>query len=439
MRRLYTLLWYLLLPFVALAGLRRARREQTAGIAGAEQRAGALWRERLALDVAAAGRSDHGTDHDTLWVHAASVGEVQLAAVLIGALRAQSLRRAVALSCQTATGRARARELLPDLPLRYAPYDLPAAVRRCFAQLRPSALVLMETELWPNLLAEAVRQRVPVLVASARLSTRSLRGYRVLRGLLRPAIEGNVWVAAQSAADAERFAALGVPPGRLSVVGNLKFDRPAPLDARARGAALRDRLGARPVWVAGSTHPVEQAVVLEAHRRLCTHCPDALLVLAPRHPPRFEEAARQLQADTWRYRRRSRERTDTPLAADCQVLLLDTLGELVDFYAAADVAFVGGSLVPVGGHNLLEPAALALPLLAGPHQHNSPQVARVLADVGALSIVADAEQLAARLQALLARPELRQAQGERACAALEQHRGALQRLVGLIAGLPGAP
>jgi len=433
-RRLYTLLWYLLLPFVALAGLRRARREQAAGIAAGALRPGLLWRERLAR--APVGRPP---SHDTLWVHAASVGEVQLAAVLIGALLAHSPRRPIALSCQTATGRARARELLPDLPLRYAPFDLPGAVRRCFAQLRPSTLVLMETELWPNLLAEAARQRVPVVIASARLSARSVRGYQLLRGLLRPAIEANVWVAAQSAADAERFAALGVPPERLSVAGNLKFDRPAPLDASARGAALRAWLGARPVWVAGSTHPVEQAIVLEAHRRLCAHSPDALLVLAPRHPPRFEEAARQLQADTWRYRRRSRERAETPLPAACQVLLLDTLGELVDFYAAADVAFVGGSLVPVGGHNLLEPAALAVPLLAGPHQHNSPQVARLLAQLGALSIVGDAEQLTARLQALFASPALRREQGERARAALEQHRGALQSVVTLIAGLSRAP
>jgi 3-deoxy-D-manno-octulosonic-acid transferase len=434
-RRLYTLLWYVLLPFVAFAGFKRARHEQAAGIAGGALRPGRFWRERLARDARLPGPSAS----DTLWVHAASVGEVQLAAVLIGAVLAQSPQRPVALSCQTATGRARARELLPDVPLRYAPYDLPAAVRRCFAQLRPSALVLLETELWPNLLAEAARRQVPVLVASARLSARSLRGYRALRGLLRPAIERTVWVAAQSAADAERFAELGVPAGRLSVAGNLKFDRPAPLDARTRGTALRAQLGSRPVWVAGSTHPAEQPIVLEAHRRLCVQYPDALLVLAPRHPPRFEETARQLQAAAWRYCRRSRERTEAPVPADCQVLLLDTLGELIAFYAAADVAFVGGSLVPIGGHNLLEPAELALPLLGGPHQGNSPQVARVLGDVGTLSIVADAEQLTARLQALFANPTLRREQGERGRAALEQHRGALQRLLALIAGLPRPP
>lgn len=435
MRRLYTLLWYVLLPFVALAGWRRARRERAAGVLAAGISPRDFWRERLGH----ARPAPEGGDRELLWVHGASVGEVQLAALLVKALRSQSPQRALALSCHTATGRARGQALLPDVPLHYAPYDLPGAVRRRFARLRPRALILLETELWPNLLAEADRRRVPVLVASARLSARSLRGYQRLGGLLRPAIERNVWVAAQSAADAERFAALGVPGGRLSVIGNLKFDQPLPDDALARGKALRAALGTRPVWVAGSTHPAEQSLVLEAHRRLCAVWPELLLVLAPRHPPRFEEAAEQLQGGGWRFRRRSREHGGSALPAECQVLLVDTLGELVDFYAAADVAFVGGSLVPVGGHNLLEPAALGLPLIAGPHQSASPEVARALAQAGALDIVDDVGQLTARLQALIEAPALRAEHGARARAALESHRGALQRLLGLIGQLAQAP
>jgi 3-deoxy-D-manno-octulosonic-acid transferase len=437
-RSLYTLLWYLALPLVVLAGLRRARREQAAGVAGAALPARDYWRQRLGHIASAPTipTTSATPASETLWVHAASVGEVQLAAVLINAVRAQRPGQGVLLTCHTATGRARARELLPDVPLHYAPYDLPAAVRRRLSQPRPRALVLMETELWPNLLAEADRARVPVLVASARLSARSVGAYRRLAGLLRPAIERDVWVGAQTPADAARFSALGVAAERLSVTGNLKFDRPLPIEARERGTALRALLGARPVWVAGSTHPAEQLIVLDAHRRLLAGRPEALLVLAPRHPPRFEEAAGQLEAGAWRYRRRSREPAAAPLPADCQVWLLDTLGELVDFYAAADIAFVGGSLVPVGGHNLLEPAALGLPLLAGPHQTNSPQIARVLGDAGALGIVGDAEQLAARLQALIDSPSRRQAQGERARAALDAHRGALERLLAIIETLP---
>lgn len=445
MRRLYTLLWYLALPFIALSGLRRLRRERAAGIDTGARPARTYWRERLGLGDspgeagAGAAARPAATAGAWLWVHAASVGEVQLAAVLIDALRARSPHARVVLSCHTATGRARARELLPGLPVRYAPYDLPGAVRRCMARLHPRALVLVESELWPNLLAEALRERVPVLVASARLSARSLRAYERLHGLMHPAIDRTVWVGAQSAEDAQRFAALGVPGGRLSITGNLKFDRPVPLDAQRRGRALRALLGARPVWVAGSTHPAEQSIVLEAHRRVCTAHADALLLLAPRHPPRFGEAAAQLEAGGWRYRRRSRCDVGEPLPADCQVLLIDTLGELMDFYAAADIAFVGGSLIAVGGHNLLEPAALGLPLLAGPYQTNSPQAAQVLADAGALAIVSDAAQLATRVQALIESPELRRSQGTHAREVLQAHSGALQRLLTLIEALPGAP
>jgi 3-deoxy-D-manno-octulosonic-acid transferase len=433
-RRLYTLLWYLALPFVLLAGLRRARREQAAGIAVGPEGARSLWRERLALDEADEVGDGGG---GLLWVHAASVGEVQLAAELIGALRARAPQQPIELSCNTATGRARAQALLPQVRVRYAPYDLPAALARRLSALQPRALVLMETELWPNLLHAATRAGIPTLIASARLSERSLRGYRRLESLFKPALRQRLWVGAQTAADAARFVALGVPVERVTVAGNLKFDRTIPAETRARGRQLRALLGAaRPVWVAGSTHPVEQPVLLEAHRQLLARQPQALLVLAPRHPPRFEEAASQLAKQGWRFHRRSSQTHGDALAADCQVLLLDTLGELLDFYAAGDVAFVGGSLAPLGGHNLLEPAALGLPVLAGAHQSNSPEVARALGEAGALGIVADAGQLATRLQGLLASEALRRTQAERASAALESHRGALGRLLTLIDALP---
>ncbi|HLK71216.1 MAG TPA: glycosyltransferase N-terminal domain-containing protein, partial [Steroidobacteraceae bacterium] len=280
MLRLYTLLWYLALPFVTLAALRRARRERHSGIAVPALSLAQYWRERRGfLRVASSSASATSSESDagpvtpararpgtTFWVHAASVGEVQLAALLIKALRERPPARALALSCQTATASARAQELLPDISLSYAPYDLPAAVHRRFQLLRPAALVLIETELWPNLLAEAARQHLPVLVASARLSARSARTYRTLRALLRPSLERTVWVGAQTAADAERFSSLGVPAARLTVTGNLKFDCPLPPGMRERGAAWRARLGQRPVWVAGSTHPAEQTILLEAHR-----------------------------------------------------------------------------------------------------------------------------------------------------------------------------
>jgi len=261
------------------------------------------------------------------------------------------------------------------------------------------------------------------------VSARSTALYRRLPGLLHDTLASNVWVAAQSSADAQRFAVLGVPVERLSVIGNIKFDRTMSSDLTQRGAQLRQRYAqGRPVWVAGSTHPGEEQVVLDAHRRLLELRPDALLVLAPRHPQRFESVAASVTSSGLPCARRSQQ-TDP---SGARVLLLDTLGELVDFYAAADVAFVGGSLVPIGGHNLLEPAAIGVPVLSGPHQFASPQVARALSARKGLIIVHDAGELSDALVRLLNDPQLRSAQGAAAHAVIEANRGALQRLLELI-------
>lgn len=419
MRRLYTLLLYLALPVASLVVFAR-------GLSEREYWRG--WRSRFGFGGSRPGQG--------IWVHAASVGEVQAAAVLIGALRERRPALEVALSCVTPTGRARARALLPGIDVRYAPYDLPGCVRRCLARLRPRLLILIETELWPNLLHEARRAGVPTLIASARVSARSARLYRRLPGLLRPALVANVWVAAQSEADAQRFLALGAAAQRLSVVGNIKFDRAPAADAAQRGATWRAHYAAgRPVWVAGSTHAAEEPIVLEAHRELRRRLPSALLILAPRHPQRFDAAATAVAAQGLRAVRRSGGAADE----DYEVLLLDTLGELAEFYAAADVAFVGGSLLPVGGHNLLEPAALGMPVLSGPQQFNSPDIARVLSEQGALRIVRDAAELAAAAEGLLRDAAARARAGAAARRVIEANRGALERLLRLIdALLPAA-
>jgi 3-deoxy-D-manno-octulosonic-acid transferase len=411
-RRLYTLLLYLALPFASLIVLARGLRER-------EYWRG--WRERFGIGVAGAGGG--------IWVHAVSVGEVQVAALLVRALRERAPRLEVTLTCATPTGRGLARSLLPDIAVSYAPYDLPGSVQRYLARVRPRLLVLIESELWPNLLHELQRAATPTLIASARISARSSERYRRLPGLLRAALQGGVWVAAQSEADAQRFIALGVPAGRVSVVGNLKFDRGPSADTAARGAALRSQYGqGRALWVAGSVHPgVELESVLAAHRRVLERL-DALLVLAPRHPPRFEEMAELIVSQGWRLLRRSSGMQD----AQAQVLLLDSLGELQDFYAAAEVAFVGGSLVPIGGHNVLEPAAVGVPVLSGPQLFNSPEVARVLRVQGALTVVADAEALGCELQRLLAEPDTRARQGAAGRATIEANRGALGRVIALI-------
>ncbi|HXN10849.1 MAG TPA: lipid IV(A) 3-deoxy-D-manno-octulosonic acid transferase [Steroidobacteraceae bacterium] len=423
MRRLYTLLVWLALPALSLRVLLRGLRERE------------YWQGGWARFGFGTRRPPGG-----IWVHAVSVGEVQAAAVLIAALRAHVPGVELTLSCATPTGRARARAVLPGLEVRFAPYDTPGCVGRAFARLRPRLLVVLETELWPNLLRGAWRRGIPTLIASARISQRTARIYARLPGLLRDTLAANVWVGAQSVADAERFAALGVDPARLSVVGNLKFERTMPAEIGARGARARARYAPdRPVWTAGSTHAGEEAILLAAHRLLRAAQPRALLVLAPRHPERFDALAAAIAAQGFRCQRRSRDLPQDGADPDSEVLLLDTLGELPEFYAAADVAFVGGSLVPAGGHNLLEPAALALPVLAGPALFSAPDVAQALRDAGALTIVQDAGGLAAALRALLDSPAERARSGAAGRAVIEANRGALERLLRLIDPLLAMP
>jgi 3-deoxy-D-manno-octulosonic-acid transferase len=413
-RRLYTLLLYLALPWVSLVVLLRGLRDR-------EYWRG--WRERFGAGPAQRGGG--------IWVHAVSVGEVQAAVILIEALRARDGTVDVALTCATPTGRARAARLLPGVAVSFAPYDLPGSVRRFLKRSRPRMLIVLETELWPNLLFEVWRAGVPTVIASARVSERSTRRYRKFPGLLRDTLAANVWVGAQSSADAQRFAMLGVSPARLHALGNIKFDRMVAPDLAQRGAALRARYAAgRVAWVAGSTQPGEEQQVLQAHQQLRQRLPEALLVLAPRHPPRFDAVAQSIESAGLTLVRRSQAAEGSAAMA---VLLLDTLGELMDFYAASDVAYVGGSLVPVGGHNLLEPAALGLPVLSGPYQFNSPEVARAMTDAHAVTIVHSAAELANALIRLLQDPAARAAQGAAARAVIEANRGAVARVLELIA------
>jgi 3-deoxy-D-manno-octulosonic-acid transferase len=418
-RRLYTLLLYLALPWVSLVVLLRGLRDR-------EYWRG--WGQRFGAGPAVEGGG--------VWIHAVSVGEVQVAVTLIEALRARDAALRISLTCATPTGRRRA-QTLSGVAVSYGPYDLPGSVRRLLRRVRPRLLILIETELWPNLLHEAWRVRVPTVIASARVSERSTRRYQRLPGLLRSSLRSNVWVAAQTDADAARFAALGVPAARLNVSGNVKFDRGLPADLAQRGAALRARYAAgRPVWVAGSTHAGEEQIVLQAHRQLLRAVPEALLILAPRYPQRSDAVAACVESEGLGCVRRSHLGAGTQHAFGSAVLLLDTLGELMEFYAASDVAFVGGSLVPVGGHNLLEPAAIGLPVLTGPHQFNSPQVAHVLCELGAVSLVHDSVELAAQLIRLLGDERLRSAQGAAAAQAISANRGALARVLQLIDLVP---
>lgn len=373
-----------------------------------------------------------------VWLHAVSVGEVQACAPLVSALKRRHPQLPLTVTTFTPTGAARARALFGNLAqVRYAPYDLPGAVRRFFRRVQPQLAVIFETELWPNLYRECGRRRVPLVLASARISARSVNRYQRLGRLFVDTLSQAAVVAAQGPSDAERFRTLGADPASTHVTGNLKFDFQLPADIEARGARLRAQYAQqRPVWVAGSTHGGEEEAVLAAHRQVRDSVPDALLVMAPRHPQRFAEAADTLARHGVRFVRRSQS---DAAAADCEVLLLDCLGELLDFYAAADVAFVGGSLVPIGGHNLLEPAALGVPLLTGPHNFNSEEVARLLIAQGAAEVVRSPAELAARVRSLLSDPQARARIGGRGREFVDGNRGALAKLLSLIEPLLEAP
>jgi len=415
LRALYLLAVYLTAPIISAVLLARGLRDRS------------YWhnfRERFGLGPRCA--------HQGVWVHAVSVGEVQACAPLVTALYRRHPDLPLTVTTFTPTGAARARALFGNIAeVRYVPYDLPGAVRRFLKRVDPRLAVIFETELWPNLYRECGRRRVPLVLASARISERSLGRYRRLGALFRDALSQASIVAAQGEADAARFRELGAEAGSTHVTGNLKFDFELPEDLPERGRRLRRHYARRrPLWVAGSTREGEETAVLEAHRLVRGAHADALLVIAPRHPARFAEVAQLISQAGESFTRRSEgERTDDE---DVAVLLLDSLGELLEFYAAADVAFVGGSLVPVGGHNLLEPAALGVPVLTGPHNFNSADVARLLVARGAAEIVHDPQELGARVSALLSDPAERERIGSQGRASVEGSRGALARLLELI-------
>lgn len=370
-----------------------------------------------------------------IWVHAVSVGEVQAAAALVQALRARYPGTPVLVTTFTPTGAARARALFRETAeVRFLPFDLPGSVRRFLDRARPRLAVIIETELWPNLYRQCRLRRIPLVIASARLSRRSIERYGRLGALFRETVAGGVVIAAQGEGDAERFRVLGAAAERTHVTGNLKFDFALPPDISRHGTALRKQYAlGRAVWVAGSTHGGgEEEAVLQAHRHIGTAHPGALLVLAPRHPNRFGDVAAWLQRQGIAFVRRSRASEAGTETGGFNVLLLDTLGELLYFYAAADVAFVGGSLAPIGGHNLLEPAALGLPVLTGPNYSNGEDVARLLLDCGGAEVVHDGAELGTRVAELMSDQTQRLEMGSRARAAVDRNRGALEKLLRLI-------
>lgn len=363
------------------------------------------------------------------WVHAVSVGEVNAAAPLVNALLARDPGMRLLVTSITPTGSARIRALWGERVTHvYLPYDLPGMVRRFLAHHRPRVALVMETELWPNLLFGLRDAGIPAWIVNGRLSERSLRGYRALRWLLSRALRTLRAVLAQSPGDAGRFAQLGAVDPR--VTGNLKYDIEPDPNATAIVAEVRARMGARPAWIAASTHPEEEVPVLAMHQALRGRWPDLLLLWAPRHPERFRPATQQ--AVNAGFQVATRRLTRTPGPGD-DVFVVDTLGELGGFYGCAQVAFVGGSLQAIGGHNLLEPAAAGCAVVTGPHLHNFSDIARRMREAGALRIGHDAAAVVEHVESLLADAAARAQAADAGRVLVEQGRGALQRTLEAIA------
>lgn len=426
MRLLYTVLLYLAAPFVLLRLLWKSRQL-------------AAYRGRIGERFGFVPRRPEGV---AVWVHAVSVGEALAAMPLIEALIARHGDGAVWVTTTTPTGSARVQSALGGrVHHSYAPYDLPDVVARFLGRVKPARVVVMETELWPNLFRACAARGTPPLIANARLSPRSARGYGRIRGLIGPTLADCFAIAAQSKEDAERFRGLGAPHDIVGVTGNLKFDLEIPPAQVAAGKALRERLGTRPVWIAASTHEGEEDAALAAHQAVLEVDPEAALILVPRHPQRFDAVWRAIGSSGLRAERRTRlaalDASGHPQSlAETQVFLGDTMGEMFIYLAAADLAFVGGSLANVGGHNVLEPAALGLPVLFGPHMFNFEHARELLLAKGAAVQLPNAPELAGELAVLFGDPARRAAMGAAGEAAVAGNRGALRRLLDQINHAP---
>ncbi len=416
-RLLYTTILYLLSPFIVLRLLYRALKSP----AYAKR-----WAERF-------GWYGSPDTSNVIWLHAVSVGETLAAAPLIKALQKSYPDSRLMVTCMTTTGSERIQSLFGDsIEHSYAPYDMPHAVAGFLKAFRPRVLIIMETELWPNTIAACAKRNIPVILANARLSEKSAGGYAKMASLVRPMLQSITAVAAQHQDDGARFAKLGLRDQSLSISGNIKFDLHLDEDVRAQakklGMAWRGAKQ-RPVWLVASTHKGEDEIVLQAFAKIVAAMAiPPLLILVPRHPERFNQVAELCAHAGFRVARRSANQP----SEQADILLGDTMGELMSFFGACDFAFVGGSLVPNGGHNMIEPAAWGVPILSGPHLFNFSEVSRLLVDGKAMRLCDSADSLAAECIEIMQNQQLATEMGSAARRIAEANRGALKRLLKVI-------
>ena len=418
MRFLYTIVITVILPFALLRlfilGFRNsAYRER--------------WQERLGLFRFRAQGAP------VIWLHAVSVGETNAASPLLAKLLQEYPGYRILVTTVTPTGAQTLNmHFGEEIDHLYFPFDLPFIVRRFLNAVQPSLLVLMETEIWPNLCFECKRRQIPVMLINARLSEKSARRYRQVASLTNDTLNNISLIAAQTKNDGERFVLLGMPQDKIVITGNLKFDVAIPQSVSEQSEVIKRYFSTnRLVWIAASTQEGEEEAVLDAHLSILERRPDVILILAPRHP----ERANKIAALCVERRLKFLRKTDRlPFAAGHQVFLLDTLGELQAHYAAADVAFVGGSLVNRGGQNMMEPASLGIPVLAGPFTYNFTEITQMLMDAGGLQVVHDTRELSELVCKFLDDANLRHDAGEKARLVIKANQGNLPKIMDLFAG-----
>lgn len=432
----YRLLTTLTLPLIAWSGWKRCQKHE------AQRQTHPGLPEIPHCFAARFGRNPATFEKGGIWIHAVSVGETRSIFPLLSALKQRYPHLPLTVTSGSTQGAIQALQFSP-VPIQHQmiPYDFGFAVKRFLRQIEPKLVIMVETEIWPNLYQACADADIPLVLANARLKEKSFDAYRKWGGkMLEDALNQTRFIAAQFPVDAEHFKALGASSDKIKVLGNLKFDLEIPTGrgADAQNWKKENGLTDRFIWVAASTHAdpqggqSEEQLMLEAHRELLKTRPDALLILVPRHADRFAEVAQQLQQSGLKWAQRSQLQA---IEAGTQVYLADSVGELLQWFAACHAAFVGGSLVPFGGHNILEPAALRKPVISGPHYANLKALFDTFIEADALTLCATPQALAAHLITLNTHPEKRQELGERAYRVFAKQSGALDRLMDELAGL----
>lgn len=409
LKYIYNVLSYLAIPFILLRLLWKSRR-QKAYLQRIPERFGFFITPNAS---------------EKIWIHAVSVGEVIATAPLIKQIRQQYPDLLIIMTTMTPTGAERANALFDkDITHLYVPYDIPFVMDRFLKKIAPKAAIIMETEIWPNLLYSCHKKQLPVLLANARLSAKSALGYSKFARFTKEVLQYFSVIAAQNKADAERFISLGADPNKVQVTGSIKFDQKIPASTFEKAALFKSLwCQGHSTWIAASTHEGEEEAVLESFKKAKQDIPNLLLILVPRHPERFPKVAQLAKKLGFNTLLRSENLAAT---AETDVIIGDSMGELSAYYAAGDVAFVGGSLVPVGGHNLLEPAALGIAAITGPHVFNFSQITEMLHQAQAIKIINDGDELATVVVDFLKHNEKRRQAGEKGKDVVEQNRGAVE-------------